>query len=132
MTTLWVSDTQDRRIFAYNLAAPPENMDMNMNTSDAPPAIGDRIAASEISLIGDNSNPQGIWANSEHMWVADSTDKKIYVYSLVGGHTPNRDLDLRATNSTARGLWSDGGSKSTIWLVDRDDSLMYGYSYSRE
>ena len=96
-TTLWISDSEDGKLYAYNLSA------------------GARDAARDIDLHASNDAPSDIWSNGTTIWVADTADAKLFAYSLSGGvrqdgagGTTNREFDLDAGNQNPSGLWSDG------------------------
>ncbi len=108
-TTLWVSDTGDARIYAYN--------------SD-----GTRDASREIALDADNGDSAGIWSDGERMWVADNADGKLYAYSVSDGRrASSRDITLRTQNDNPTGIWSDG---ETMWVADGEDGKLYAYLLS--
>ena len=54
-TTLWVADSQDRKIYAYDLKTKA------------------RVASKEFDTLAaaGNAAPQGIWSNGNTMWVSD-------------------------------------------------------------
>ncbi|MBC6401190.1 MAG: hypothetical protein GDA42_09240 [Ekhidna sp.] len=63
-TTLWVADSDDYKLYAYNL-------------SD-----GMRQTTKEFDLHADNANPEGTWSDGTTLWVADWEDDKLYAYPL--------------------------------------------------
>ena len=82
-----------------------------------------------FSLHSDNGAPEGIWSDGATIWVADSSDDKLYAYALYGGtrqdgtgDTTNREFALHSENSDPWGIWSDG---TTIWVADRTDDKLY-------
>ena len=84
-----------------------------------------------LSAAG-NTNPTGIWSDRTTMWVADSTDDKIYAY-----HMSNKSRDMSkdfgtlspAGNDTPTGIWSDG---TTMWVADSTDDKIYAYHMSNK
>ncbi len=100
-TTMWVADTNDDKIYAYDLASKARRSDKDFNT---------------LSVAG-NNNPEGIWSDGTTMWVVDNTDRKIYAYNLA---TKARDAvnDFDAPPGTESGyldhIWSD---RTTLWLT---------------
>jgi sugar lactone lactonase YvrE len=61
------------------------------------------------------------------MWVADSSDEKIYSYDLATkGRAPPRDFDtlIAAGNDWPLGIWSDG---MTMWVADNSGNKLYAY-----
>ena len=105
--TLWSTDGEDTRLYAYQL-------------SD-----GSRQAAKEFDLHTDNGRPTGIWSDGITMWVSDRTDDRLYAYSLEDGtRQETKEFDLHSSNDHSTGIWSDG---YTIWVGDGTDSKIYAY-----
>ena len=108
-TTLWVSDLDDLRVYAYN-------------------RDGTRDVSKEIALHFENEFAAGIWSDGETMWVADLHIAKLYAYRLSDGtRDDSKDITLDAENDIATGVWSDG---ETIWVADSRDAKFYAYRLS--
>ena len=60
---MWVADTADDKLYAYNM-------------------YRDKDYMPEWDVSGITDNPSGIWSNYTWMYVLDSTEKTIYAYSL--------------------------------------------------
>ncbi len=91
-----------------------------------------RLLGSEFRLASANGNSVGIWSNGTTVWVADSSDAKLYAYALDdgtrqdgNGGTTDVEFDLHSDNGSARGMWSDG---TTIWVADSGDDKLYAYA----
>ena len=110
--TMWVADSDDRRIYAYTLS------------------IGVRDTDKEFRLHSDNGNPAGMWSDGQTIWVADIKDGKIYAYDLSSGDR-NSDEDFNglgdAGNDKPFGIWSDS---ETMWVSDSTDRKIYAYNLS--
>ena len=65
-TTMWVADSSDGVIYAYDLSTKARDSAKDFNTLGA----------------AGNEDPEGIWSDGTTMWAADSTDNKIYAYNL--------------------------------------------------
>ena len=110
-TTMWVADSSDDKIYAYNLSTKARDSDKDFDTLDD----------------AGNDSPEGIWSDGTTMWVADSSDEKIYAYNLS---TKARDSDKDfntledAENEGPKGIWSDG---TTMWVADYSDDKIYAY-----
>ena len=76
-----------------------------------------------------NQAPTGMWSNETTIWVADSTDEKIYAYRLSDmSRDPDQDFNnLASGNDVATGIWSDG---ATMWVTDFSDQMIYAYRMS--
>ena len=110
--TMWVSDSTDDKIYAYNLATKARDSGKEFNTLQA----------------AENTDPTGIWSDSATMWVADSGDDKIYAYNLATKvRDSGRDFNnlSAAGNNAPYGIWSDG---ETMWVVDSSDGKIYAYN----
>ena len=82
----------------------------------------------DITLHSDNGNPTGIWSDLTTMWVADSSDRKLYAYTIdTGARQGTKDIDLKGANVRPFGLWSDG---ATIWVLNTRDDRIYAYTLS--
>ncbi len=122
--TMWVSDTGDDRIFAY---------DMITKARDPAKDFGTLRLARNIA-------PRGIWSDGVTMWVAHtggwkwdllaSDDDKIFAYNLsTKARDPSRDFNTleAAGNTSPKDIWSDG---ATMWVADTDLDVVLAYSLS--
>ena len=111
-TTVWVADSSDGKLYAYALAD-GTRQDGTGSTTDM-----------EFDLHSDNGSPRGIWSDDTTIWVADSSDDKLYAYALADGTrqdgtgvTTDMEFDLDSDNGDAKGIWSNG---TTIWVANLD------------
>ena len=65
--TLWVLDSDDDKIYAYNLQTKARIPSQDFNAL----------------LRSGNSDPYGLWSDGRTMWVGDRSDNKIYAYDMV-------------------------------------------------
>ena len=91
-----------------------------------------RNSAEEFDTLdaADNEHPTGIWSDETTMWVADSSDDKIYAYSMsTKARVSSKDFDTldAADNESPTGIWSD---ETTMWVADPSDDKIYAYSMS--
>ena len=110
--TMWVSDSTDDKIYAYNLATKLRDAGKDFNT---------------LADAG-NTNPTAIWSDSTTMWVADNGDDKIYAYNLATKlRDAGKDFNTlsAAGNNAPYGIWSDG---ETMWVADSSDGKIYAYN----
>ena len=101
-TTMWVADTDDDKIYAYDLATKARDASKDFNT---------------LAGAG-NNNPEGIWSDRTTMWVADLADDKIYAYSMATkARDTGKDFNTLpgAENGTPDHIWSDG---TTMWVAE--------------
>ena len=77
-----------------------------------------------------NNSPRGIWSDETTIWVADTSDDKIYAYHKSDKtHDSSRDFNTLepANNGIPSGIWSNG---NTMWVADYDDDKIYAYRMS--
>ncbi len=113
-TTMWVTESSNKKIYAYNLSTKAWDSDKDFNTLDA----------------AGNVRPAGIWSDGTTMWVADSSDETIYAYNLsTKARDSAKDFNtlLAAGNGFPEGIWSDG---TTMWVADSSDEKLYAYNLS--
>ena len=113
-TTMWVVDSSDDKIYAYNLSTKAGDSAKDFNTL---------VAAG-------NDSPRGIWSDGTTMWVVDDGDRKIYAYNLstkAGDSAKDFNTLVAAGNGSPAGIWSDG---TTMWVVDDGDRKIYAYNLS--
>ena len=158
-TTIWVADASDIYVYAYNLSTGArvgsEVVNSQLNgyarglwgdadnlyvvSSGTPEIVGISRAtltqhiADSISDLAD-VKPIGIWWNSANLWVSGTTSsgEEILAYNRSNvSRATSEDFAsatlLAAGNTSPLGIWSDG---ETMWVVDDDDTQLYGYSMS--
>ena len=82
-TTMWVTDSVDYKLYAYNL-------------SD-----GSRDSAKDYtSLDSANTTPIGIWSDGTTMWVVDGDDDKLYAYHSMSPGAKLTTLAVAPTTAT--------------------------------
>ncbi len=110
-TTLWVADTSDRKLYAYNLADGSRDESKEF-TLDRYPTL--------------DCYPLGIWSDGTTIWVADGIYDRLCAYNLAdGSRDESKEFTLHGDNGHTVGIWSDG---TTIWAVDRVDRKLYAYN----
>ena len=112
-TTMWVSDSDDDKIYAFSMATKA------------------RDAGKDFDTLKDagNTNPSGIWSDGTTMWVMeDDNDEKIYAYDMA---TKARDSgkDFNTLEDAGVdfpvGIWSDG---ATMWVAEYIDKKLYAFN----
>ena len=109
--TMWVSDWEDGKIYAYDMATKVRGSGKDFDTLEA----------------AENTSPVGIWSDGETMWVADVFDGKIYAYDMATkARVADKDFNTLQTaeNTGPVGIWSDG---ETMWVADVFDGKIYAY-----
>ena len=123
-TTVWVSDTRDSDILAYNL-------------SDIMRASGKDI--SETSILDGTgtttASPYGLYSDGSHLWVVDSqaSTDTLVAFDLSGAapaYSATDTSELTALNvaaSDGRGVWANS---AYFYVLDQNDSKIYAYDRS--
>ena len=107
-THVWVLDTDDRYVYAYELG------------SGGVPLL-DR----SYFLSSDITNPKGMWADGQVRYFAEAGTPTLRAYSMTEGLRQTRwDIALDPNNTDAGGIWSNG---ETIWVLDTSDAHIYAY-----
>ena len=111
-TTMWVADTADDKIYAYNLGTKARDAGKDFNT---------------LAGAG-NNNPEGIWSDGTTMWVVDQQDDKIYAYDMAAkARDTGKDFStLPDADGFPDNIWSD---RTTMWLADPlGPAKLYAYN----
>ena len=146
--TMWVVDTDDRMLYAYDLATQSRAADKDVvlwrNThplglasdgvtlwvsdDQADTLYAYPVPAADVTLHPANASPSALWTDGATLWVAEDTDGRLYAYDLVSGsRAPAQDLTLHPDNASSGGLWSDG---VTMWVSDPEAGMVYAYRLS--
>ena len=105
---MWVSDTGDDKLYAYDLP----------NRS--------RKSDRDIDLHSDNGDPKGIWSNGQTIWVLDRYDKHVYAYRLSDGNRSRpKEFRLAPDNNDPPGGLTSHGLR--FWVSDGYDEMLYAY-----
>ena len=120
-TTVWVSDTEDFDILAYNL-------DDEMRASGKDISEVNILAGTPFSTAA----PYGLYSDGSYLWVVDSggSSDTLVAFDLSGAapaYSADDSLDLIGLNSEAsdgRGVWA---SSDYFYVLDQFDSKIYAY-----
>ena len=99
-TTMWVLNTLDKKVYAYNLATRA------------------RDAAKDITLDATKNSWAHVTSDGTTMWAFDGgTPDKLFAYTLsTGARDTSKDFTLSYSDvGDAGGMWTDG---ATMWVVD--------------
>ena len=110
---MWVADTGDEKIYAYNLSTKARDPGKDFNALKA----------------AGNETASGLWSDGITLWVADYHDERLYAYHMsTKARDIKRPFATAAFNNEPKGLWSDG---VTLWVSDGDgdsyDGKIYAY-----
>ena len=94
--TIWVSNHDPRRLFAYRLPAPEERDEA---TEEDAPSL-ERVHDEEFTELStaNNNSPRGLWSDGEVMYVVDEGDDKVYSYNMPDA------IDARLASLTLSGV----------------------------
>ena len=93
--TMWVADSEDEKIYAYDLATRARVPGKDFETLKA----------------AGNTEPRGIWSDGVTMWVADRNTDKIYAYDMPPSSAPPYSLP--------RLLWIPTPSTGSLRRISR-------------
>lgn len=131
---LYTVDANDDKIFVYSILSPTtvtrlagREFNLDSNNSNA---TGLTISGGVIYILDGsdkvfvysttgtlrysfdldpaNTHPDAITSDGTFLYVVDRTDRKVYAYSLTGARESDKDFNLVAANSSARGITFDG------------------------
>ena len=106
--TIWVSDSGDDKLYAYDLTGKQ------------------RQSTKDITLVNANADPGGIWGDGPTIWVLDTVDRHVYAYSRgQGTRKPAKEFRPVPANDDLSGGLAGHGLR--FWVVDTDDEKVYAY-----
>ena len=145
-TMIWVVDSADYRVYAYDTDGSPEPTDdFDLTAADASPAgitvdggnlrVVDSLAGvvyrydaagnhmDDFSLTAGNDDPTGIATDGTSIWVVDEIDDQVYRYNTAGAFLDS--FSLNAANGSPKGITVDG---TDLWVVDSGARAVYRYT----
>ena len=153
--TIWVADTADTYVYAYDLATGNRNttLQFNLHAANADPygvaspdggttvlvvdradrrvrdyraSDGVHLSVQAFNLVTDNAHAAGLWTDGVTAWVVDTDDTYVYAYTLgSGAQDSGAEFDLDAANTAPWGVWSDG---VTAWVTDSGADKLFAYT----
>ena len=119
-TSAWVSDDRAKRLFAYRLPVPE-----GPAAEDAGPIELERVTDEEFGRLSraSNNSPRGLWSDGDVMYVADSSDGKVYSHNmpdaidarLASLTLSGVDIGEFSSNQTEyEGVAADGATETTV------------------
>ena len=113
---MWVADTEDGKMYAYDLDTKERVAGKDFETMDA---------------ASRHYRPHCIWSDGETMWISDVYGRYLFAYDLESKErVPGKDFHNLAVDGVKLllGLWSDG---RTMWrgtyVVDGVGPTLYAY-----
>ena len=99
---VWVSDHNDKRLFAYRLPAlEEEDTSADEDVADEEEDLElERVTDEEFKKLSgaSNNSPRGLWSDGDVMYVADASDGKVYTYNMPDA------IDARLASLTLSGV----------------------------
>ena len=125
-STVWVADSQDRTLYAYDLDDGGRNEDSQGRD------------ARDIALDADNHTPSGIWSDGRTMWVVNfdpsASENHVFAYELSSSRRVEdvdgrdaKDIALRSSNRYAVGAWAND-AKTHMWIADSAANRVFVYT----
>ena len=109
-TDIWLVDASLREILHYPGAAA---------------FTGGLTASNSFALHPENVSPTGLATDGNVLWVCDDVRDAVFVYSAAGDYLGHWLLD--ASNADPSGITNNPAGGSNLWVVDREDLLVYEY-----
>ncbi|MYB10329.1 MAG: hypothetical protein F4Y28_10185 [Acidimicrobiia bacterium] len=139
-TTIYTTDTVDKKVYAYTLYTTDENDNQVFSGANDSTKEFNLFDGGTSTYSDGNALPGGLWSNGTTMWVTDG-DRSVYAYTLATGAydsaktfsasisitippSPTRPLGAQ-THVTPHGIWSDG---TTVWISDTVDGNVYAFN----
>ncbi len=95
---------------------------------------GSHAATADFSLLPGNSNPKGLAADNNTLWVVDdgASLDKVYLYAAtpLGIGTPKGSWVIDPANSSPSGITINPAQVDDIWILDSDDKKTYLYAHA--
>ena len=117
--TMWVVNTSDIQIYAFNLRADTRDADKDFTTD---------MLLSGATLSGITTYMTSMWSDGSIAWVLDSATRRIYAYNLdTKARVPNQDFNTLSGGGSNghHAIWSDG---TTMWVSDRVNHKIWAYN----
>ncbi len=108
-TLMWVADKSDDKLYAYEWP------------------LMTRHETRDIPFHSANDDPGNIWSDGKHIWVFDRSRKNAFAYSLDDG-VRQQSQDFRPAPQNDRFSGGMTGYRQHVWVVDREDELIYAYA----
>jgi uncharacterized repeat protein (TIGR01451 family) len=112
---VWLVDAGSKRVYRYAGAAAWTG--------------GEATATGSFPLHADNANPTDLVTDGTSIWVTDADADEVFVYAVAGALLGRWKLD--AANGNASGVTIDPSGGTDLWVVDRQDLLVYRYATGR-
>ena len=107
--TIWVADSDDLKVYAYDLEAKTRKSD------------------DDFDLLETNGDPRSMWSDGETMWVLDFEKKYVFAYPFGTWDLGmlSKEFWLHPANSNPTGL---AGYGKRLWVTDEEDEKLYSYT----
>jgi RHS repeat-associated protein/uncharacterized repeat protein (TIGR01451 family) len=112
---VWLVDGATKKVYRYAGAAG--------RTS------GTQSASSSFALHADDAQPTDLVTDGTRVWVTDDGTNEVFVYDLSGALLGRSALDARNGNPSGVTINPAGGTE--LWVVDRQDLVVYRYAAGR-
>ncbi len=115
-TNIWIVDDAKNMVYRYANAASRRS--------------GSQSPSSSFRLAPQNKNASGIVTNGTTLWITDdhAHADQVYVYDLAGRVQGQWNLD--SANDSPSGITLDPSGGNDLWVVDRNDAVVYHYANS--
>ena len=89
---------------------------------------GTATSSGTIPLAAANTDPTGVWATFDTLYVADPSADKVFAYTRADGtHDATKDITLAAANTDPAGVWA---RTATLYVADPSANKVFAYTRS--
>ena len=129
------SESTDTEVTELRHLLPTTDNDTPWGITFGPNSVGDRLSSSEFDLSSNNTVASGATSYGDFIYVADTTDDKIYAYNHVSKTYPSHGTynstenwsSLDSGNTDARYMWA---GPSYLYVLDDSGDEIYAYLMS--
>ncbi len=111
-TDIWIVDAQADSVLHYGGAASLRSVLAN--------------PSGNFPLHALNTRPTGIATDGGTLWVTDDVADAVFVYDTTGVYQGHWSLD--SENADPSGITNNPAGGTDLWVVDREDRLVYQYA----
>lgn len=113
-TDIWIVDATSDRVYRFN--------------GGASLISGTHAASESFALHADNFQASGLEVRGNTIWITDdgSSVAGLFVYDVAGVFQGAWELDI--ANAAPSGVTVNPNGGGDLWVVDRDDALVYHYA----
>ena len=107
----WIVDREQNQVLRFGAVATA--------------TVGIIAKSDSFTLHSQNTSASGITTDGDTIWITDDVLDAVFVYSMGGSYLGHWMLD--GDNADASGITNNPAGGTSLWVVDRANSLVYHY-----